>query len=165
MARSSIGDRYVVSLGCRASVEHGLTTTTVKWSVTHLPTGGAPRPKSGDQEISLICPRCTRALAVRVESAARARAKQLVHRGLGWLLLLSLLVTVPLLIDLGGRTVEEGDQRTTDTIGLLVALAAAGAIVGPSLLFSAKVHSGVGKLRLVRDDGTKTALVQGHRLF
>ncbi|MEU9046061.1 MULTISPECIES: hypothetical protein [unclassified Kitasatospora] len=165
MARSSIGDRYVVSIGCRAGVEHGLTTTTVKWSISHLPPGGSPRPASGDQEIALICPRCTLAFAVRVESATRARAKQLLHRSLGWLLLLSLLVTVPMLIHLGGQTVEEGDQQSTDNIGMLVALAAVGVIVGPSLLVSAKMHSGVKKLRLVRDDGTKTALVQGHRLF
>ncbi|MER7578544.1 hypothetical protein [Kitasatospora sp. NPDC097691] len=165
MAQSTIGDRYVVSLGCRAGVEHGPSTTTVRWSVSHVPEGGAPRPAEGDRDIALICPRCTRAFSVRVESAARARAKQLVHRALGWLLLLSLLATVPMLIHLGGQTVEEGDDRSTENIGLLFALAAAGVIIGPSLLFSAKMHSGVRKLRLVRDDGTKTALVQGHRLF
>ncbi|MFF4380683.1 hypothetical protein [Kitasatospora sp. NPDC001547] len=137
----------------------------MNWHVAHLPEGGSPRPTGGNQEIGLICPRCTRSFSVRVETAARARVKQRVQRVVGWLLVLSLLATVPLLIQLGGRTVEEGDDQTVDNIGLLLGLAAAGVIVGPSLLFGASMHDGVGKLRQIRTDGRKTRWVQGHRLF
>ncbi|MEU1284027.1 hypothetical protein [Kitasatospora sp. NPDC005856] len=165
MARDPISDRYVVSLGCRVSVEHGATVTKVDWSITHLPEGGSPRPTGGDREIGVICPRCGRSFAVRVETATKARVKRQVQRALGWLLVLSLLATIPLLIQLGGQTVEEGDEQAVDNIGLLVGLAAAGAIVGPSLLFSAGVHDGVKKLRLIGADGRKTMWVQGHRLF
>ncbi|MGW1174422.1 hypothetical protein ACWD4P_11955 [Kitasatospora sp. NPDC002543] len=165
MARIPITDRYVVSLGCRVSVEHEAAVTKVNWSVAHLPQGGSPRPTGGNREIGVICPRCGRSFAVRIETAARARTKQVVQRALGWLLVLSLLATVPLLIQLGGQTVEEGDEQTVDHIGLLFTLAAVGVIVGPSLLFSAGIHSGVGKLRLLGADGRKSMWVRGHRLF
>ncbi|MEU9080175.1 hypothetical protein ACFYUY_11510 [Kitasatospora sp. NPDC004745] len=165
MARSSIGERYVVSIGCRVAVERGPATTTVRWSVSHLPPGGSPRPAAGRRDVGLICPRCTQAFSVRVESAGRARGKQLVQRVLGWLLVLSLLVTLPMLVHLGGQTVEEGDDRAVDTIGVLVALAAAGVVVGPSLLATAKLHSGVGRLRRIREGGGRTVRVRGHRLF
>ncbi|GHF72717.1 hypothetical protein GCM10018790_58240 [Kitasatospora xanthocidica] len=165
MVRIPITDRYVVGLGCRVSVEHKAGATRVNWSVSQLPEGGAPRPTGGDREISLLCPRCLRAFSVRVESAGKARTKQLVQRALGWLLVLSLLATVPVLIHLGGQTVEEGDDHSTNVFGLLFALAAVGVIVGPSLLATAGVHNGIKKLRLVRDDGRKTAWVRGHRLL
>ncbi|MBD0669784.1 hypothetical protein [Streptomyces sp. CBMA156] len=165
MVRIPITDRYVISLGCRVSVEHGPSVTKVNWSVTHLPEGGSPRPARGDREIGVICPRCRRSFSVRVETLTKARIKQRVQRALGWLLVLSLLATIPLLIQLGGRTVEEGDDQAVDNIGTLFLLAAAGVIVGPSLLFSASMHDGVGKLRLIRADGRKTMWVRGHRLF
>ncbi|GAA3049072.1 hypothetical protein [Kitasatospora sp. NPDC006786] len=165
VVRIPISDRYVVSLGCRVSVEHGASVTKVNWSIAHLPEGGSPRPTGGDREIGVICPRCRRSFSVRVETATRARVKRRIHRALGWLLVLSLLVTVPLLIQLGGRTVEEGDDQAVDNFGMLFALAAAGVIVGPSLLFSASVHDGIKKLRLIRANGRKTMWVQGHRLF
>ncbi|MFF7988927.1 hypothetical protein ACFZDG_03915 [Kitasatospora xanthocidica] len=84
---------------------------------------------------------------------------------LGWLLVLSLLATVPVLIHLGGQTVEEGDDHSTNVFGLLFALAAVGVVLGPSLLATAGVHNGVRKLRLLRDDGSKTVWVRGRRLF
>ncbi|SOB79148.1 hypothetical protein [Streptomyces sp. 1331.2] len=166
MGKFPIDDRYVVSLGCRVSIEHGPTGTKVEWSVAHLPKGGSPRPATGDREVGIICPRCRRAFSVRVETATKARVKQRVQRVLGWLLLLSLLVTVPLLIQQGGQTVEEGhDQAAVADIGLLLTLAAVGAIVGPSLLATAGLHHGVKKLRYLGDDGRKSVWVQGHRLF
>ncbi|MFE7589673.1 hypothetical protein ACFU6K_09740 [Kitasatospora sp. NPDC057512] len=165
VAKVPITDRYVVGLGCRVSVQQGLTSTKVSWSVAHLPEGGSPRPTGGNEEIGVICPRCRRSFSVRVETATRARVKRLVHRTVGWLLVLSLLALVPMLVQLGGRTVEEGDDQAVDNIGLLFTLAAAGVVVGPSLLLSAGIHDGIGKLRLIRADGRKTMWVRGHRLF
>ncbi|MFD8753828.1 hypothetical protein ACFV0O_23045 [Kitasatospora sp. NPDC059577] len=165
MAGFPITDRYVVGLGCRVSVEHKTGMTKVNWSISHLPEGGSPRPTGGSREIGVICPRCRRSFSVRVESAARARAKRQVQRVLGWLLLLSLLATVPMLIHLGGQTVEEGDDQAVGNIGMLLGLAALGVIVGPSLVLSAGMHDGVNKLRLIRNTGRKTVWVQGHRLF
>ncbi|MET8542314.1 hypothetical protein ABZW03_16890 [Kitasatospora sp. NPDC004799] len=165
MVRFPITDRYLVGLGCRVSVEAGLTVTRVDWSVAHLPEGGSARPTDGDREIALICPRCRRSFSVHVETATKARVKRLVQRVVGWLMVLSLLATIPLLVQLGGRTVEEGDDQAVDNIGLLLGLAAAGLVVGPSLLFSAGMHDGVKRLRLVRADGRRTRWVRGHRLF
>ncbi|MFE6054361.1 hypothetical protein ACFQ6N_26715 [Kitasatospora sp. NPDC056446] len=165
MARFPIDDRYVVGLGCRVSVEHGPTVTKVRWSIAHLPEGGAARPADRDREIGLTCPRCMRAFSVRVETAGKARVKQRIQRALGWLLLLSLLATVPMLIHLGGQTVEEGDDQAVGNIGLLFTLAAVAGIVGPSLLATAGLHDGVKKLRFVGADGRKSVWVKGHRLF
>ncbi|MET9888491.1 hypothetical protein ABZZ20_36340 [Streptomyces sp. NPDC006430] len=163
MAQSLIGERFVVGLGCRVSIK-GVAVTTVKWSISHLPTGGANRPTSREQSVGITCPRCSRKFSVQVESVAKARRKQLINRAVGWLLLLSLLVTVPMLFHLGGQTVEEGDTQSSDLVGILFGLVALAVIAGPSFLVAAN-HNGVKKLRLVRNDGTRTALVQGHRLF
>ncbi|MEV7773736.1 hypothetical protein [Kitasatospora sp. NPDC086791] len=165
MVRFPITDRYIVGLGCRVSVERRPGMMKVNWSIAHLPDGGSPRPTRGSEQVGITCPRCRRSFSVRVETAARARAKRQVQRVLGWLLVLSLLATVPMLIHLGGQTVEEGDDQAVDTFGLLLGLAALGVIVGPSLLFSAGIHNGVNKLRLVRRGGSRTMWVQGHRLF
>lgn len=163
MAQSFNSERYVVSLGCRVSIK-GVAVTTVKWSVAHLPTGGADRPSRGEQSVGITCPRCSRNFSVQVESVAKARRNQLIYRAVGWLVLLSLLVTVPMLFHLGGQTVEEGDTKSSDLVGILFGLVALAVVAGPSFLVAAN-RSGVKKLRLVRNDGTKTALVQGHRMF
>ncbi|MFG2873850.1 hypothetical protein ACGFYU_02350 [Streptomyces sp. NPDC048337] len=165
MGSSSIDERYVVGIGCRVSVESGPSVTTVNWSVSHLPPGGAQRPTGEDQTVGITCPRCSREFTVRVERAAKARRKQLVYRAVGWLLLLSLVITVPTLFHLGGQTVEEGDTSATNTVGVYFGLVALALIVGPSFLFAAGHHDGVKRLRLVRGNGSESAVVKGHRLF
>jgi hypothetical protein len=139
--------------------------TTVKWSMAYLPPGGAPRPTGKDRTVGITCPRCARTFTVRVESAAKARRKQLVYRVVGWLLLLSLLVTVPTLFHLGGQTAEEGDTSASNTVGFYFGLVALAVVAGPSFLSAAGRHNGVKKFRLLKEDGTRTAWVQGHRLF
>ncbi|WP_189743365.1 hypothetical protein [Streptomyces nojiriensis] len=138
---------------------------TVKWSVAHMSVNGGRRPSKGDETVDFICPRCRRTMSAVVESRAKARAKYEVYRWLGWLLLLSLLVTFPLLIHYGGQTVEEGDTAAVNTVGELVLAVAVGIILGPAFLMTAGQYSGVKKLRFVRPDGGRTVWVRGHRLF
>ncbi|WKD36968.1 hypothetical protein [Streptomyces xanthophaeus] len=104
-------------------------------------------------------------MSAAVESRGKARTKYEVYRWLGWLLLLSLLVTVPLLIHYGGQTYEEGDTEGVNMVGRLFLAVAVGVILGPAFLMTAGHYTGVKKLRFVRDDGSRTVWVRGHRLF
>ncbi|GAA3077976.1 hypothetical protein GCM10020254_22660 [Streptomyces goshikiensis] len=83
-------------------------STTVKWQVSRMAAGGGRRPRKGDETVDFTCPRCRKTLSVAVESLAKAGIKYVIYRALAWLLALSLLVTLPMLIHLGGQTVEEG---------------------------------------------------------
>ncbi|MER5727319.1 hypothetical protein ABT084_02985 [Streptomyces sp. NPDC002138] len=165
LAKQLLNEEYTLSMGCRVSVTSGLGGTTVKWSVSRMSAGEGRRPRKGDETVGFTCPRCHKPLSVTVESLAKARAKYEIYRVLGWLLLLSLLVTVPMLVHLGGQTVEEGDTEPVNVIGRLVAACAVAIIIGPAFLTTAGNYSGVKKLRLVRDGGGRTVWVQGHRLF
>lgn len=146
------------------SVESGLSSTTVKWSVAALSTPEMLRPERGDEDVTFACPRCTKLFSVRVESEAKARAKRRIYLVLGWALLLSLLVTVPMLFHLGGQTREESDQ-STNPVGILFALVSVGFVAGLTFRALGARYEGIKKFRLVRQDGTRTAWVQGHRMF
>ncbi|MFI8520016.1 hypothetical protein ACIGEZ_19600 [Streptomyces sp. NPDC085481] len=146
------------------SVTGGLGGTTVKWSVAALSAPEMRRPERGDEVVTFACPRCAKLFSVRVESEAKARLKHRIYLVLGWALLLSLLVTVPMLFHLGGQTREESDQ-STNPVGILFALSAVGFVAGLTFRSVGARYEGVKKFRLVRQDGTRTAWVQGHRMF
>ncbi|MFD3551771.1 hypothetical protein ACFWWA_06690 [Streptomyces goshikiensis] len=165
LAKQLLREDFTLSIGCRVSVTAGVGSTTVKWHVAHMTAGDGRRPRQGDETVDFTCPRCRKTLSVAVESLAKARIKYEIYRALAWLLALSLLVTVPVLIHLGGQTVEEGDDEVVRVGGFLILAVAVAVIVAPGFFVAAGNYSGVKKLRLVRPGGGRTVWVQGHRLF
>lgn len=165
MGQLSLQERYVATIGCRVSIQANLASTTVRWSLGSGAPGGPSRPKEGDEVMPFTCHRCRRTMSVTVESLAKARLKKRVCIVVGWLLLLSLLVTVPMLVHLGGQTVDENDDSATDIVGLLFLLSALGFILGFTFAALGHKYQGVKKLRYIRPDGRGTVWVKGHRLF
>ncbi|MFI6846552.1 hypothetical protein OG535_36730 [Kitasatospora sp. NBC_00085] len=158
-------ERYALALGCRVSVEAGLSATRVNWSVGHISGEERTRPEQGAKVVPFTCHRCRRNFCVTVESRAKARSKRLVYQAVGWALLISLLVTVPMVVHLGGQTVDENDPGATGQLGILLLLAAVGFIGGLTFVQVGRAHAGVRKFRLVRASGKRTVWVEGHRLF
>ncbi|MFC5662604.1 hypothetical protein ACFP3U_06355 [Kitasatospora misakiensis] len=165
MGQLTLDERYEATIGCRVSVQANLGSTTVRWSIGSGIPGGPLRPRAGDEAVPFTCHRCRRTMSITVESLAKARLKKRVYTAVGWLLLLSLLVTVPMLVHLGGQTVDENDDSATSVIGVLLLLAAVGFVLGFTFAAVGRKYQGVKKLRYVRPDGRGTVWVQGHRLF
>ncbi len=161
----SLDESFVAVVGCRVSVEHNVGSTTVRWSIGSGAPGGPVRPKAGDEVVPFTCHRCRRTMSVTVESLAKARLKKWIYTGVGWLLLLSLLVTVPMLVHLGGQTHEEGDDSGANLVGLLFVWSFVGFVLGLTFAMFGRGYQGVKKLRHIRSDGRRTVWVQGHRLF
>ncbi|MGW7434287.1 hypothetical protein ACWGIN_32745 [Streptomyces sp. NPDC054861] len=160
----ALNEHYALGIGCRMSVDGGLGGAMVKWSVASLSAPELRRPGSGETDVAFSCPRCSKPFTVKVESEGKARVKRRIYLVLGWTLLLSLLVTLPLLFHFGGQTREESDT-STNPVGVLFALSAVGFVAGLTFRSLGARYEGVKKFRLVRPDGTKTAWVQGHRMF
>ncbi|MCG6499772.1 hypothetical protein [Kitasatospora sp. A2-31] len=161
----AVDEHYALALGCRVSVEPGIGSTRVTWSIQGIGGEDRKRPREGDQVVSFTCGRCRRNFCATVESRSKTRSKRLVYQVVGWLLLLSLLVTVPVVVHLGGQTVDENDPGATDQLGIFLLMAVVGFIAGLTLVLLGRAHAGVRKFRLVRPDGRPTVWVRGHRLF
>ncbi|MEU2393749.1 hypothetical protein [Streptomyces sp. NPDC007369] len=136
--------------------------TTVNWSVATLSSPDMRRPQKGEQSVAFECPRCRKVFAATVESAAKARRKRLVYLTIGWVLLLSLLITLPLAFQLGGQVREE-DDTSLNPMAVLVPLVAVGFIAGLTFHGVGRRYEGIKKYRLVLPNGKRTVLVQGHR--
>lgn len=152
-----------MQIGCllHASVRGNLVTT--RWQFHRLSSPGFVRPRQGEATVKVECPRCQRVLAMSVESLRRAETKRRVQVIAGALLLASLLVWVPLLVRVGGRTADEADPAVL-SVGVLFALTAVSFVLGLALFLNGRTHGGFGKVRLVRADGTLSRRLQGHRL-
>ncbi len=157
-----LGDRYELSVGCRVSVESQGSLTTVKWSVARLSSPDMRRPREGEEPVAFSCPRCRKDFTATVECAAKARRKRMAYLVVGSVLLLSLLVTLPMAFHLGGQVREE-DDPSMNPMAVLVPLVAVGFVAGLTLFRFGRRYAGIRKYRLVRPDGKRTILVQGHR--
>ncbi|MFJ2821796.1 hypothetical protein ACIO7M_11835 [Streptomyces toxytricini] len=162
MDELALDDRYALSVGCRVSVESRAGITTVNWSVARLSSLDMRRPRQGEASVAFSCPRCHRDFTATVESAAKARRKRMVYLVIGSVLLLSLLVTLPMAFHLGGQVREE-DDPSMNPMAVLVPLVAVGFIAGLTFFRFGRRYEGIRKYRLVRPDGKRTILVQGHR--
>ncbi|MFI5527815.1 hypothetical protein ACIA8O_04570 [Kitasatospora sp. NPDC051853] len=163
--KPTVEEQFSIELGCRVNVEAGVGYTRVDWSVAHLSGEDRRRPRQGTSVESFTCPRCRQEFCVTVENSATARRKRVVYQVLGALLLLSLLFTVPMLVQLGGQTVDENDPNATDGIGLLLLSAAVGFVAGLTFFRLGRAHLGITKFRRVGTDGGSSVRVKGHRLF
>ncbi|MEU6238927.1 hypothetical protein ABZ885_38790, partial [Kitasatospora sp. NPDC047058] len=163
--KTPVSEHYALSLGCRVSVQAGIGTTRVTWSISHLSGDDRTRPPKGDQAVSFTCPRCRRTFGATVESRAKTRAKRLTYQLVGWLLLASLLATVPVVVHLGGQTVDEHDPGGTDQLAAFLLMAVVGFIGGLTFVGVGRAHAGVRKFRRIRTDGKPSVLAKGHRLF
>ncbi|MFD7625574.1 hypothetical protein ACFV7Q_05920 [Streptomyces sp. NPDC059851] len=136
--------------------------TTVNWSVATLSSPEMRRPQKGEESIAFECPRCQKVFVATVESVAKARRKRLIYLTIGWLLLLSLLVTLPMAFQLGGQVREENDT-SLNPMAVLVPLVAVGFIAGLTFFGVGRRYEGIKKYRLLLPNGKRTVLVQGHR--
>ncbi|MEU1418336.1 hypothetical protein [Kitasatospora sp. NPDC005751] len=161
----SIEERYSIALGCRVSVEAGFTATRVNWNIGIISGEDRKRPQQGSAVASFTCDRCRRAFCARVESRPTARRKRWIYLVVGAVLLLSLAVVVPMLVQLGGQTVDENDPDATDGFGLLFLWAFLAFVFGLSFFRVGWSYPGINKFRLVGADGRRSVWVKGHRLF
>ncbi|MEV0192904.1 hypothetical protein AB0I39_30780 [Kitasatospora purpeofusca] len=83
----------------------------------------------------------------------------------GWPLLASVLVTVPLLVHLGRRAVDEPGGNALYVLGTVLLLSVLAVVLGFSLAARGHRYVGVRKLRRIRPDGRGTLRATGHRLF
>ncbi|MFJ8039167.1 hypothetical protein ACIRBX_01475 [Kitasatospora sp. NPDC096147] len=161
----SIEEKYRIKLGCRVSVQPGITATKVNWSISEISGDDRRRPERGRSVEEFTCSRCRRSFCATVENSTAAKQKRWIYLILGVLLLLTLVVTVPMVIDLGGRPVEEDDPNATDGFGLVLLAAVFGFIAGLTFFRVEWAYTGIKKFRLVRHDGARSVWVKGHRIF
>lgn len=161
----SIQEKYSITLGCRVSVQPGVTSTRIDWSISTLSGEDPNRPRQGSAVAPFTCPRCRRMFQVTVENSTRARLKRWIYVAVGAVLLLSLLYVVPQIVSLGGRTVDENDPNATDGLGMLLLYAFIAFVAGLTYVRYGWSYVGIKRFRRVAADGSTSVLAKGHRLF
>lgn len=165
MSSPRLGERYTVQLGCLLDAKARGNAVTTLWQYHRLDSPAFVRPRQGDHTIKVECPRCKRIFAMTVESVKKAEIKRRVQTIVGAVLLASLLIWMPMLFEIGGRTVDENDaQSATLSVGVLVSLVAFSFVVGLTLVLNGRRYTGFRKVRQVRPDGSRSMILNGHKL-